>query len=258
MEKTVSLYSWGVINLIAFIAVIIVNGLANAIPLNGIGTGELSDLYPNLFVPTGLTFAIWGIIYLLLAGFSLYGMAAAIKKTQETQILQQIGPWFLISCLANISWIFAWHWKKVELSLVFMLIILFSLIVIYIKLSTKSGNPGKIVFILTKLPFSVYLGWITVATVANITALLVNLNWKGFGLSETAWTVMILSVVIILTCIVIYREKDMGFTLVVLWAFLGIILKRSGAGDAPLVVTVTGVGMGVIAAFYGLRLFLLK
>ncbi|MBI9106376.1 MAG: tryptophan-rich sensory protein [Spirochaetales bacterium] len=258
MEKTFSFSIWAFINLIAFIAVVVVNGMANSLPLNGFGTGELSDLYPNLFVPAGITFAIWGIIYLLLAGFSVYGLTAAFSKNIETLFLREIGPWFLISCMANICWIFAWHWKKVGLSLFFMLIILASLIILYRKIGIGSGELSKRIFIFTKLPFSIYLGWITVATIANITALLVNLNWNGFGISETVWTVIVIIAAVIITCLVIYRQKDWGYALVVLWAFIGIILKRSSAGDAPAVVTAAGAGMAVIAAFYAVKQFILK
>jgi hypothetical protein len=258
MGKTFSFSILAFINLFAFIAVVVVNALANILPLNGVGTGELSDIYPNLFVPAGITFAVWGIIYLLLAGFSTYGIVASINKNIDALFLKKIGHWFLLSCAANISWIFAWHWKKVGLSLIFMLIILASLIILYRKIESASGELGKAHFVFIKLPFSIYLGWITVATIANITALLVNMNWNGFGISETVWTVIVIAAAVIITCLVIYQRRDWGYALVVLWAFLGIILKRTSIGDAPVIVTTAAAGMVLIAAFYAVRQFMLK
>ena len=253
MEKSFSFLA--ILNLIFFISVIIVNGLANALPLNGIGTGELSDLYPNLFVPAGITFSIWGIIYLLLAGFCVTGLAAAFGNKLNPEFLSRIGVWFIISCIANLSWIFAWHWKKVGLSLLFMLLILLTLIMIYKKLMPDYETANKPAFIFVKLPFSVYLGWITVATIANVTALLVHANWNGFGLSEPLWTVIILLTAVLITCIIILRHKDLGYSLVVIWAFLGIILKRSSIGDALSVVIAASAGIVIIGAFFIIKLF---
>ena len=172
-----------ILNLIGFLGTVIVNGLANALPLNNKTTGELSDQYPNLFVPAGLTFSIWGVIYVLLAIFVIYGLIVAIKKdTQKSSFIDNIGILFFISCLANIGWIFAWHYEILPLSLFLMLLLLGSLITIYLRLRIGKSDAIAIEKYFTHLPVSVYLGWITVATIANITALLVNMNWNTFGL----------------------------------------------------------------------------
>ncbi len=257
--ETTSLYSiWAFTNLIACIAMVVVNGMANAIPLNGLGTGELSDFYPNLFVPAGLTFSIWGIIYLLLTGFCIYGLVSRFNSSINPQFLKIIGPWFFFSCIANICWIFSWHWKKVGLSLLFMLALLASLIIIYEKMGINTGENGKGLFFFAKLPFSIYLGWISIATIANAAALLVNFKWKGFGLSESVWTIIVILAAVLLTSIIIYRKHDAGFSLVVLWAFLGIILKRSSAADAPSVVLTAALGMAFILIFYAVKIFIIK
>lgn len=248
---------WSIINAIAFIGVIVVNSLANILPLNGVGTGELSDLYPNLFVPAGLTFSIWGIIYLLLIGFCVYGIKAAFSSSTDASFLKTIGPWFLLSCIANIAWIFAWHWQRVGLSLIVMLFLLASLIVIYLKLNS-GGISSLSEGLLTRLPFSVYLGWITVATIANVTALLVTLEWGGFGLSAVFWTVFVIVAAVVVTLLVIFIRKDLGYSLVVVWALLGIVLKRSALGDAPSVTVAAAVGMGLILLFLFLRRFLIR
>lgn len=239
---------WSFINFLACIGVIVVNGLANALPLNGMGTGELSDLYPNLFVPAGVTFSIWGIIYILLIGFCIYSIRASLSSKTDASFLKSVGPWFLLSCVANVLWIFAWHWQKVGLSLVVMLFLLFSLIIIYLNLNKRTeASLAELLF--TRLPFSIYLGWITVALIANVTALLVKTGWGGFGLSETFWTVTVIIAAVFITLLVIHTRKDVGYSLVVIWALLGIVLKRSALGDAP-AVTATAVGGIVVVALF--------
>ncbi|MFH1381718.1 MAG: tryptophan-rich sensory protein, partial [Chloroflexota bacterium] len=159
-----------IMNLIGFLGTVVVNGLSNALPLNGKTAGELSDQYPNLFVPAGLTFSIWGIIYILLAIFVIYGRIVAVKKdTQKSSFIENIGVLFFISCLANMGWIFAWHYEIVPLSVLIMLILLVTLIAIYLRLRIGRSDSSKTEKYLVHLPFSVYLGWITIATIANIT-----------------------------------------------------------------------------------------
>jgi hypothetical protein len=213
------------LNLAGFIAVLILNGLANALPINGKTTGDLSDLYPNLFVPAGFTFSIWGIIYLMLAIFVVYQLVRAFKDNNP-EFIGKMGPWFLISCVANATWIVAWHYEQVLLSLGIMLVILVSLIMIYLKLQigkSTASNPEKY---LVHLPFSIYLGWISVATVANVTTLGVDTGWGGFGISEPVWTIIVLIVAAGLALGVIFTRNDIFFPMVTLWAFWGILSKR--------------------------------
>ncbi|MFC1983231.1 hypothetical protein ACFLV5_05575 [Chloroflexota bacterium] len=237
-----------ILNLIGFLGTVVVNGLSNALPLNGKTAGELSDQYPNLFVPAGLTFSIWGVIYILLAIFVIYGLIIAAKNNPEkSSFIENIGELFFISCLANMGWIFAWHYEVVPLSLVLMLILLAALITMYLKLRIgKSDAPRKEKY-LVHLPFSVYLGWITIATIANVTALLVYLNWNAFGLGEPFWAVAVIIVGIGITLSVLFTRNDIFYCLVVDWALLGILLKRL-ADSTPVqsVIIVTIVGMVLI------------
>ena len=183
--------------LITYLAMVIVNGLANALPINGMITGDISDSYPNLFAPTGITFIIWGVIYILLAGHTAYQLGLFRKKGEEikTSLLKDVGILFGISSLANFGWIFAWHYKSILLSLLFMLIILVCLMLITIRINKETLTTNEKVFI--RLPFSVYFGWITVATIANVTTLLVDILGSPvnlLGISEVVWTVVILLV----------------------------------------------------------------
>jgi hypothetical protein len=235
--------------LLGFLGTVVVNALANILPLNGITTGELSDLYPNLFVPAGLTFAIWGLIYVLLAIFVIYQLIPSIRRDpQKVEFVQRIGPLFFISCTANIGWIFAWHYQIVPLSLVLMLILLGCLLAIYLRLSVGKSEATRAERYFLHVPFSVYLGWITIATIANVTALLVDINWSRWGLGEQFWAVAVIIVGIAITLSVLLTRKDIYYSLVVDWALLGILLKRlvDTAADDHGVVVVTIVGLVLV------------
>lgn len=239
-----------ILNLVGFLGTIVVNGLANALPLNNKTTAELSDQYPNLFVPAGLTFSIWGVIYILLAIFVIYGLIIAIKNnTQKSAFIGNIGILFFISSLANIGWIFAWHYEVLPLSLVLMLVILGSLITIYLRLHIGKSNSTPSEKYLVHLPFSVYLGWITIATIANVTALLVSMSWNTFGLGEQFWAVAVIIVGIAIALSVLFMRKDIFYCLVVDWALLGILLKRL-ADSTPVqsVIVISIIGMVLISA----------
>ena len=222
------------LNLLGFILVIVLNGLANALPINGYTTGELSDRYPNLFVPAGFTFSIWGVIYLLLLVFVIYQIRNWWSKHRlDMSFVQKIGPWFAISCLANASWIIAWHYVQPLLALFIMFMILLSLIIIYLRL-TEISNVN---YWAVKLPFSVYLGWITVATIANITTVLVDAGWRGGAIPEATWAIIMLSVAAILGLVMLYRRGDIAYVAVLVWALFGIYSKRQAADDTNIAQT---------------------
>lgn len=226
MEKSKAARVWAVFNVIGYLGTIIINFLANYLPLNGRTTGEISDTLPNLFVPAGLTFSIWGLIYLLLAGFVFLQWFAAYGKNRNPVVVNRIGPFFFLSSLANIGWIFAWHWHKPLLALFCMLAILACLVMIYLRLGIGRENISFRIFFHT--PFSVYLGWITVATVANITAVLVDYEWNGFGLDPQVWAVVAVSAAVVIALLMLVTRSDVEYSAVVFWAVLGIYIKRSG------------------------------
>jgi hypothetical protein len=238
-----------IINLAGFLGTVVVNGLATSLPINNKTTGELSDQYPNLFVPAGLTFSIWGLIYILLAIFTIYSVIIAIKKDAAGSFINKIGLLFFLSCIANMAWIFAWHYEIVPLSLVIMLLLLGFLIAIYMRLGVGKKGPAKKEQYLVHLPFSVYLGWITIATIANVTALLVDVNWNRFGLSEQFWALAVIIVGIAIALSVLLRRQDIYYCLVVDWALLGILIKRLASSiPAQSVIIITIIGLVLITA----------
>jgi len=221
-----------ILNLAGFIFTVVINGLANALPINGLNTGQLSDMYPNLFVPAGFTFSIWGVIYLWLAIFVIYGVVSAFSQDQSKgEWVDRLGPWFLIQAVFNGAWIFAWHHQIIWLSLLLMLGILGSLIMMHRKLAIGEKAEIPSITYLVRAPISIYLGWITVATVANVTTLLVDAGWQGGGIAEWVWAAIVIVVASGITLLMQFRKGDFFHSMVVLWALFGIYSKRSGDVD---------------------------
>ena len=211
---------------LTYVVMIAVNFLANGLPINNRSTGEISDAYPNLFAPIGFTFSIWGVIYLLLAGYILYSF---INRDQPTEkLLKKTHPFFIATSLANISWIFAWHYDYIGLSLLIMLTLLILLIKIADMLRDAPLTPEGKLFIWA--PFSMYFGWITVATIANVTIFLVSVGWNGFSIADHVWTVVVLLVGATIGILRTLKDRNVVYGLVFVWAYLGILAKHLWVG----------------------------
>lgn len=206
-----------------YISMVVVNYMANSLPINNRSTGQISDDYPNLFAPAGLTFSIWGLIYLLLAGYVLYQFTKSGKH--KDSLFKKINPLFIATSLANISWIFAWHYDYIGLSVLIMASLLFLLIKIADIFHTEQFRSQEKLFI--RAPFSVYFGWITVATIANITVFLVSIGWNGFGVADFVWTSIILLVGALIGIVRMQKDKNFAYGLVLVWAYLGILFKHT-------------------------------
>jgi hypothetical protein len=232
-------------NALSFVAVVVVNALANILPLNNVTTGELSDSYPNYFVPAGYVFGIWGVIYLLLLGFTVRQLR---RGGDDAETLRKIGWLFIVSNVCNFIWIFLWHWRQVALSLVPMFGLLASLIMIYLRLDIGKVQVSRDQRLYYHLPFSVYLGWITVAPIANIVAFLVSSGWDSYGTTAAYWTVLVIAVAVALTLVNLWTRGDAAYSLVIVWAFSGIIYKQMAE---PLIPYAAGLGALVILGGIG-------
>jgi benzodiazapine receptor len=223
-----------ILNLVGLVLMLVVNILANALPINNITTGAVSDGIPSLFTPAGYVFSIWGVIYLALIGFGIY---QALPKQKDNPRLERIGLWFFISSLFNSAWIFAWHYRQFALSVILMLGLLVSLLMTYLRAgivkqsNMKNSNISRAArvaeYVFIDLPFGIYLGWISVATIANISSLLVVLGWGGFGLSAVTWTIIMLVVGALLGILMILLRHEVAYALVIIWAFMGIFVSRT-------------------------------
>lgn len=221
------------LNIIAFGVMVLMNYLANALPINDKTTGQLSGQYPNLFVPAGITFSIWGIIYLMLLVFVVVQF-----REQNKAMIAAIGWAFLITCVLNAAWILAWHYELLPLSVIIMLGLLVTLVVINGKL--LQFPPG-----FTRAVFGVYLGWICIATIANITALLVGYSWGQWGLTQEVWAMIMIAAGVIICAFAILRLDNPFIGLAVIWALAGIILNRQS--DFPSIVATAATGIAAIA-----------
>lgn len=213
---------------VTYIAMVVVNALAQMLPINGVTPGQVSDAYPNLFAPAGMTFSIWGLIYLLLGAFTLYQLGLFQgDELADDGLLKRVGIIFSLSSLMNIAWIFSWHYNIIWLSMIFMIGILLSLIAIAQRIRRARLTLRERLFV--RLPFGVYFGWITVATIANATVLLVSLGFRGFWFSEATWTSLILIVGAVIGVMTLLRFKCVAYGMVLMWAYIGIMVKHLSA-----------------------------
>ena len=220
--------------LLCVLATLVVNVLADALPINGTNTGAISDRFHVYFVPAGYVFAIWGLIYI---GLITYGVFQALPAQADNPRLRSLDGFFILSSAANILWLFLWHYEQFVGTLIVMLFLLASLIGIYLRLGVGKTKASRGETWLVRVPFSIYLGWITVATIANATELLNYLNWNGWGITPETWMLIILSAVFVIATWMNISRRDIAYFLVILWALIGIVVKQS---DVALVARATG------------------
>jgi len=207
---------------LAVIVTITINTLADVLPINGLGTGEISDTFKVFFVPSGYVFSIWGIIYLGLIAFAVYQALPAQKLNTR---LDAIAGWFLLSSLANCAWIYLWHYQLFVLTLLAMATLLISLIMVYLKLDIGKSSVSRGEKWWVRVPFSIYLGWVSVATVANVSDVLYYLGWTGGAIAPQVWAAVLLAVATLLGALMAFTRRDTAYVLVLVWAFIGIALK---------------------------------
>ena len=209
------------VNIVAFVMVLTVNIVSNVLPLNGRTAGEISDALPSYFTPAGYTFSIWSLIYLGLLGFIIY---QALPAQRSNPLTKKIGWWFAINTVANAAWLFAWHFGYYVLSVGIMLTVLATLIVIYRRLEIGRPDPSLSLAdrLLVQFPFSIYLGWITVATIANTASVANYLGWNGFGIAEPTWSAIMMLVAVAVAGLLLFNRRNLSYAGVLVWALFGI------------------------------------
>jgi hypothetical protein len=236
------------LNILMTVAVIIFNVLATTLPLNGLDTGEISDRFSIYFVPDGYVFSIWGLIYVGLIAFAIY---QALPRNREAEWLRKITPFYLLGNASNIVWLFLWHYEQFLVTWVAMLTILASLLVISTILTrSDSSKSGFRWFV--KAPFSLYVGWISVATVANLSQVLFFINWGGWGIAPEIWAFVMLVVAAAIATLMLLLRRDNIYVLVFVWAYVGIAIKHSATS---LVMLPAALLAGTMALLVLLNLF---
>lgn len=228
-----------VVNAITYLITVIVNGLAVALPLNGLTTSQISDRFPVLVTPADYVFSIWSVIYVLLAAFTIY---QALPNKRQDPALRAIGYLPTVAGVLNTLWIFLWHFEIFALTVPVMLGLLATLILIHVRLR-GAREGGGLARWLVALPFSVYLGWITVATIANISQMLYWAGYRGEPLGEPIWAVVILATGVAIAAVMLWREADWAYALVIVWAYVGI-----AATQQDMVAVVAAVAGAIIVA----------
>lgn len=243
-------------NLLGFAGMVVVNYLSASLPLNGKTPGQLSDQYVNLFVPAGLTFAIWGVIYLALAAWVLPQVAGLLnRKLRDTTApgVENAGWLFFLTCILNIAWLFAWHWEHLWLSVAVMVSLMATLLVLNEKIRNGRAKVNAFEKRVAHTAFGLYQGWITVALIANVTALLVASGWRGFGIPESTWAILMIAAGAGLAVFMVLSRNMLFHGLAVVWALLGIYIKRSAADDVASVQFAALAGMAIVLAAMAMR-----
>lgn len=233
--------------IVVTLATIVINGLATGLPLNGQSTGEISDRFPSLFTPAGYVFSIWGVIYL---GLLAYMVFQALPAQRTNPRLRAVGWPYVVSGLANSVWIFLWHYNQFALSLIVMLVLLVSLIIIYQRLNPWRSSVSLAERWTTHIPFSIYLGWITVATVANAATVLLDIGWDGWLLPPIGWALAMISIAMLIGLFFAMTKRDVAYVAVLVWAFIGIAVMQS-ATPPVLYAAVSGAIILAVAAAVG-------
>ncbi|MFT6868999.1 MAG: hypothetical protein ACJAYY_002739 [Paraglaciecola sp.] len=209
-------------NGIAFVSVVFINYLSNTGLLNNTTIGEISRDLNSLFTPAGYAFSIWGLIYLLLTGFAIYQGRSLFVKVRNDDFVEKTGTWFIISCVANAAWIFCWLYEYTGLSCIFIFLLLFSLLKIVWNNKMELWDAPFSVILFLWWPFVIYSGWVTVASIANVSSYLVKIGWNGFGISPEIWTLIMIAIATALNLTITWKRNMREFALVGAWALIAI------------------------------------
>lgn len=232
-------------NLLAILVAFFTNVLANIAPINGLTIGEISNtLFKDVLItPASYAFAIWGLIYLGLISLAIY---QALPNNRNNSYLQRMGYYLVVSSLAQVIWVFLFLSSFFVLSTVAMLIIFFSLLLLYLKLGININSIPKKQKWLVNFPISVYLGWITVATIVNFALALSWIKWSGFGLSDIIWTVIIIILVAILGILIILQRKDTVYCGVFIWALIAITIRHLDTLSIAITSGISAIVLGIL------------
>jgi len=218
------------------------NSLAGSTKIiGGRNTADVSNANSTLITPAGYVFAIWGVIYILLGVFVAY---QALPSQKGKEYLDKISWLFILSSVVNIAWLFAWQYEYLSLSVLLIFALLGTLILIYMRLGIGKSKATRREKLVVHLPFSVYLGWITVASIADVAATLVSYNWNGFGISPSTWAILVVAVALVITMLMLATRKDIAYSLVIIWALIGIGVNHTGNQS---VVTLIEVASALVA-----------
>lgn len=238
--------------LIAIFATLIANSLSNFFPPGGRNIGDIANtiLQGVLITPANYAFAIWGLIYLGLIAYSIYQFRPS-QRSRTT--IQQVNALVILASLAQIFWVYLFTLQFFWPSVVAMLIILLPLIRIYLLLRSSRSQVSRERKWFAQIPFSIYLGWISVATIVNIASALYISNWNGWGINDTGWTTIMVIIATVIAAIVAIQRGDIAFTLVFVWAYVAIALRHLDNPVIWITALVSAIALVVLIIFKKIR-----
>ncbi|HEX7366989.1 MAG TPA: hypothetical protein VF273_07830 [Pelobium sp.] len=249
------------LNLIFYVIAFAVSNLSQLKLFGGVTNKDISDKYDTVFTPAGLTFAIWGVIYLSLFFFTIRSLIKATKEdihSENSQDVLRIGNLFIINNIATTFWVFAFTYEYILLSTILIIIQLITLVMIFVRLNLLDRSKTFENKLFTQFPLSIYFAWLCVANVANISLCLVYFKWDGFGISPGIWAMALVSVVILLSIFIILAKRNWFFGLVAIWSLYGIYLKRQQVDPQqyPILMQLCLYGLALLAVLVIVRIVL--
>lgn len=246
MKKTLQ-----ILNGLAFGSTVFINYLSNTGLINNTTIGEISDDVNSLFTPAGYAFSIWGLIYLLLLGFAIYQGRSLFVKVENDDFVLKTGYWFILSCIFNSAWVFAWIYGYTGISCILIFGLLISLLKIVLKNNMQLEKISKSKLIFLNFPFVIYSGWVTVASIANVSSFLTKIGWNGFGISEEVWTIVLISIATIVNLLVTLKRNMRAFAFVGAWALIAIGVANSTNSFIKIDAFVAA-GILIVSSFYNI------
>lgn len=235
-----------VLVLVAVISTIVFNGLSQTVPIGNQTSADVSNRYSTYFTPANYAFAIWGVIYLLLIGYGIY---QALPSQRENPKAIKIAWLFILSCVLNCIWIVLFQTDQLALSVVVIIAFLLTLMAIYLRLETGKSTVSNADRWFLQVPFSVYFGWVSVATIANVSVLGVAQQWGDlFGIPASTWAAIMLVVATVVGIFMAVTRRDVAYVMVFVWAFTAIINKQAGVAVVTTTALITVIVLVVALA----------
>jgi benzodiazapine receptor len=240
-------------NFIALLGVLAVNFLAEAIPLNGLTSAQIANRYPDLlYFPANYAFSIWSVIYTFLIAFGIY---QALPAQRENPVLRRIGWLFVASCIFNAAWLISFHYLQFAFSMIMMVALLITLIAIYLRLGIGVEAVSRATKWLIHVPFSLYLGWITAATITNAAYVLNDAGWSGFGIDAQTWALIMLAITGLLAGYIVFTRRDIAYGLVIVWAVTSIAVRHADIAAVNLASIIVSAVVALLVAYAIWRYF---
>ena len=239
---------WKAVNVAVLVVVLAANAAAGSGALSGDSIGVIANRYPNYFLPASWVFGIWGLIYLLLAAFTVF---QALPGAAATRAVRSLGWRWAASGVLNVGWIAAFAFARFGLAMVIMLALLVTLVQIVERLHAEADANTMGEALCVRLPFGLYLSWISVAVIANTFQYAHVVQWKGFGVPEVTWSVIMMVVATVLGWAMVVHRGIWTFPPTVAWAIYGIgarFTEVPAIASAARILVPAGIVVGVLAS----------